>query len=278
LSAVAIRLLVLDLDGTVLQPDLGVSPRVVAAVAAVQERGIPVTIATGRMYRSASRHAATLGIRLPIVCYQGAYIRDLPGPNGEPGVLHFHRHLSAAVTRDAIIWAREHGLDPHVNAGDRLIVQRSEKSEADYEEWAGIGAEFVDDLLAGVPELPTKVLAVGHDDLPQRLLGIAREAFARRAEVTVSHPDYLEWTGPGVHKALGVRWLARSLGIPMRHTMAIGDQYNDLELLAAVGHGVAMGQAPAPVREVARYVTAPLSEDGAALAIEALVLGQGSLD
>jgi hydroxymethylpyrimidine pyrophosphatase-like HAD family hydrolase len=60
--------------------------------------------------------------------------------------------------------------------------------------------------------------------------------------------------------------------------MAIGDQHNDLEMLALAGHGVAMGGAPPEVRSTARYVTSRFEDDGAALAIESLVLGRGSLD
>ena len=60
--------------------------------------------------------------------------------------------------------------------------------------------------------------------------------------------------------------------------MAIGDQYNDLEMLAAAGHGVAMGGSPAEVRAAARHVTASVDEEGFAVALEALVLGRGRLD
>ncbi|MGI8703549.1 MAG: HAD hydrolase family protein, partial [Candidatus Limnocylindrales bacterium] len=60
--------------------------------------------------------------------------------------------------------------------------------------------------------------------------------------------------------------------------MAVGDQFNDLEMLAAVGHGVAMGGAPAEVRAAARYVTASYDSDGAALAMEVLILNRGALD
>ena len=95
--------------------------------------------------------------------------------------------------------------------------------------------------------------------------------------MTVSHPTYIEWTAPGVHKGRAVRWLARRLGVALRDVMAVGDQFNDLEMIRAAGHGVAMAGAPGPVREAARYVTAPYEEDGAAVAIEALVLGRGTL-
>ncbi len=130
------------------------------------------------------------------------------------------------------------------------------------------------DLAAAIRGPVTKVLAVGTAPLPEHWLPEARVAFDGRAQVTVSHPEYLEWNAPGVTKGRAVRWLARRLGIPLAQTMAIGDQYNDAEMLAEVGHGVAMGDSPEAVRSAARHVTATIDQDGAALAIETLVLGR----
>ncbi|MGH2468417.1 MAG: HAD-IIB family hydrolase, partial [Candidatus Limnocylindrales bacterium] len=138
-------------------------------------------------------------------------------------------------------------------------------------------ARFVPDLAAGLTKAPTKILAVGPPRRPEALLAEARAAFAGRAQVTVSHPEYLEFTAPRVTKGRAVRWLARRLGIPLGRILALGDQYNDLEMLEAVGHGVAMGGAPEPVRRAARHVTGTVGDDGVAQALEALVLGRGSL-
>jgi Cof subfamily protein (haloacid dehalogenase superfamily) len=273
-----IRLLVLDLDGTILSGHLTIRPRVIEAVREVQERGIDVVLATGRMYRSALPYAEMLRLTAPLICYQGAYIREPPRADGSPGAVLLHDAMRARITRDAIGWARAHGFEPHLNVLDRLVMEMGDIGAADYERLSGVGAEFVPDLFEAARDGCTKVLAVGPADLPQRHLDEARHAFAGRAQVTVSHPEYLERTRLGVHKGRAVRWLARRAGVPLRNVMAIGDQFNDLEMIAAVGVGVAMGAAPPEVRAAARFVTAPLEEDGAALAIEALILGRGALD
>jgi hydroxymethylpyrimidine pyrophosphatase-like HAD family hydrolase len=113
---------------------------------------------------------------------------------------------------------------------------------------------------------------VGDPPRPMELLGAARLAFAGRADVTVSHPRFLEFVAPGVSKGRAVAWLAHRAGIPMGQVMAIGDALNDLEMIVDAGHGAAMATAPEAVRAAARYVTAPVGEDGAASLIEALVL------
>lgn len=267
-----VRLLALDLDGTILGDDLRISARTRVAIREAIARGVTVVLATGRMYRSALPYSESLGLSGPLICYQGAYVRERPGPGGAPGAILRHITMDAEPARAAVRWARENGLDPHVNADDQLLMEVGDEEAPDYERLAGIGAEFVPDLVAAIDHPATKVLAVGPAGLPARLLDAGRAAFAGRAEVTVSHPEYLEFTAPGVHKGAALRWLALRLGIPMGATMAVGDQHNDLEMIAAAGVGVAMGGAPPEVRAAARHVTAPLEEDGAARAIEEFVL------
>jgi hydroxymethylpyrimidine pyrophosphatase-like HAD family hydrolase len=118
----------------------------------------------------------------------------------------------------------------------------------------------------------TKVLAAGTPPVPVETAMRAREAFAGTADVTISHPRFLEFVAPGVSKGRAVRFLARRLRIPLTSVLAIGDQWNDLEMLAAAGHGTAMPTAPAGVQAVARYIAPPLEDEGAGQMIEALAL------
>ena len=273
-----IRLLALDLDGTVLGADLTVRPRVIAAVAEAQERGTTVVIATGRMFRSAWPVARILGLSTPLVCNHGAYVREQASEGTEPGATLYHLAMRAWVAREVISWTRERGFDPHLNTPDRLVLEEGDEGAPDYERALSVEAYMVPDLLKAARRRPTKVLAVGPEGLAERHLADARERFGAVAQATVSHPAYLEFTAPGVHKGRALKWLGRRFGIPMREAMAIGDQLNDVEMLGTVAHGVAMGGAPEPVRAAARYATSPWDEDGAALAIEALILGRGSLD
>ena len=135
-----VRLLALDLDGTVLGPDLEIRPRVLAAVAAARAAGVAVVVATGRMYRSAAPVARALEVDGPVICLQGAYVRDVPGPDGAPGGVLYHRSMPSRVAAEAIAWAREHGLDPHVDVLDRLVMEMGDEGSPDYERDSGMGA------------------------------------------------------------------------------------------------------------------------------------------
>jgi Cof subfamily protein (haloacid dehalogenase superfamily) len=274
-----VRLLALDIDGTLVGDDMVVRDRTLEAVRAAVRRGALVSLATGRMATSARLFADALGLREPIVAYQGALIRAMPpigatGRDGRRAVgrLLAHRPLTADVAREAITWCRERGLEPHVNHLERFIVRADDPRADDYSTFLGARAELVDDLVAAIRHPVTKVIAMGEAGVPAVVLGDARKAFAGRAEVTLSHPRFIEFIAPGVSKGRAVRWLARRGHVPLEQGLAIGDQWNDLEMIAAVGHGAAMPSAPAEVRLAARYVTPPLEAEGSAILIEDLVL------
>lgn len=277
--ALPIGLIALDLDGTLVDDDLILGDRTLAAIRAARARGVAVSIVTGRMTSSALPFVRRLGLADPIVGYQGALVRALPPPERDPrlGRILAHRPLAAAASREVIAWARTLGLEPHINDLEQFIVQRDDPRAEDYSTFFGSRATVVDDLEAWVDRPVSKVLAVSRDPLPESVLRDARSRFAGTAAVTISHPRFLEFLAPGVSKALGVRHLARRAGVPLSNVLAIGDQFNDLEMLAVVGHGTAMPSAPAPVRAAARYVAPPLADEGAAQVIERLVLAEPGL-
>lgn len=273
-AAFPIRLVALDIDGTLVGDDLAIGTRTLAAVRAAMERGVHVALVTGRMTTSALRFARALGLVEPIVAYQGALIRALPPAADDPrlGRILAHRPLPAAAARDVIAWSRTVGLEPHLNHLERFVVQADDPRAEDYSSFIGARALIVPDLATWIRRPVSKVLAVGADTIPEAVMDDARRRFAGRAAVTLSHPRFLEFLAPGVSKAVGVRHLGRRGRVPLANVLAIGDQFNDLEMLAAVGHGAAMPTAPEPVRAAARYVAPPVGEEGVADLIDRLVL------
>jgi Cof subfamily protein (haloacid dehalogenase superfamily) len=277
-AAFPIGLIALDIDGTLIGEDYVLGPRIRAAVAEARARGVHVSLVTGRMSTSALPFARELGLVDPIVAYQGGLIRELPPRDHDPrlGRLLSHRPLPAAAAREAIAWSRSVGLETHINHLERFVVQADDPRAEDYSSYLGARALVVPDLSAWVRRPVSKVLAVAVDPIPEAVLADVRHRFSGRAGLTLSHPRFLEFLGVGVSKALGVRFLARRAGVPMSRILAIGDQFNDLEMLAEVGHGAAMPSAPAAVLAAARYQAPPLEEEGAATLIEQLVLAPGA--
>jgi hydroxymethylpyrimidine pyrophosphatase-like HAD family hydrolase len=189
-----------------------------------------------------------------------------------PGRLLFHRPLRPEVTTDVVRWCLERNLTPHFNYLEWMIVGSSEERLEEYRLFVGDRLRIVPDVTARAAGLVTKVVAIGDGDHSLDVLEEGRVHFAGRAEVTLSHPRFLEFLAPGVSKGLGVRWLARHFRLPLAQCLGIGDQYNDLEMISEVGHGVAMPSAPAAVQAAARHVAPPVGEEGAAQMIERIAL------
>ena len=268
-----IELVALDIDGTLIGDDLIIGSNTRAAVRAATKRRVHVSLVTGRMVSSALRFARELGLTAPIVGYQGGLIRSMPEPGSERlGRLLVHTPIRAQVAREIVEWTRAQGLDPHLNHLERFILRADDPNADDYSAFMGARAELVADLAGSIRHPITKVLAVGEPPRPTELAPLARARFAGLADVTISHPKFLEFVAPGVSKGRAVRWLSRRLGVALGATLAIGDQWNDLEMLAEVGHGAAMPTAPREVQAAARYIAPSLADEGVALLIEMLVL------
>ncbi|HEY3162794.1 MAG TPA: Cof-type HAD-IIB family hydrolase [Candidatus Limnocylindrales bacterium] len=274
--ALPIGLIALDLDGTLIGEDLVLGPRTKHVIRGAREQGVAVSIVTGRMTTSARPFARELGLVDPIVAYQGALVRALPPPSADPrlGRILAHHPLAADAAHEVLVWAKSVGLEPHVNHLERFVIQADDPRAEDYSSWLGARAHVVDDLSAWLRHPISKIIAVASasEPVPESILTDGRKRFAGRAEVTISHPRFLEFLAPGVSKLVGVRHLARRARVPLGRVLAIGDQFNDLEMIAGVGHGAAMSTAPDPVRAAARYLAPPVEAEGVAQLIEQLVL------
>jgi Cof subfamily protein (haloacid dehalogenase superfamily) len=268
-----IRLIALDIDGTLVGEDLLLRQRTRDAVAEAGRRGIAVSLVTGRMAISAMPFANALGLTGPIVAQQGALIRAMPKPGSKrPGSLLYHRSLRPEVTVEIVRWCLERDLTPHFNYLEWMIVGSTEPSIDEYRLFVGDRLQLVPDIAIRARGPVTKVVALGAGNHSIDVLDEGRTHFAGRAEVTLSHPRFLEFLAPGVSKGMAVRWLARRLGVPLGQCLAVGDQYNDLEMISEVGHGVAMPSAPAAVQAAARFVAPPVGDEGAAQMIEQIAL------
>lgn len=265
-----IALIALDLDGTSLQPDGTISPRLKAAVGQAIERGVHVILATGRMVHSAEPFWRELDLPPgPLIAYQGAVVASMPD-----GQIVAKTTLPDAGARAAVEWALERDLLTQVYVDMELWVSREDPRVRQYIEknhipaWVRTTGEMTQ-----WPEPPIKVLVQDDSAVLDR---VRRELEPHLAgypiRVFKSQPDYLELVHREVGKAVGLKAAAAALKIPQHRVMAVGDAENDLDMLQWAGWGVAMGQAPHAVKAAADAVTDTVEQDGAARAIERFVL------
>ncbi|MHC5595614.1 MAG: Cof-type HAD-IIB family hydrolase [Nostoc sp.] len=269
-----IKLLVLDIDGTIAGESNTISEPVKQAIVAAQARGIQVAIATGRMYGSALRFHQDIGSTLPLMAYQGALIQD-------PITQKIHRHwvVSREIAHKLLDYFEQPELrsllSVHFYINDQLYVRELTKETQIYAERSGVIPIPVGDLRQVLTNEPTKILALCDDtDVIDKLLGNLRRQYTpAELYLTKSVATFFEATNASVNKGTAVRYLAEELlGLQLANVMAIGDNFNDVEMLEYVGLGVAMGNAPAAVQAIAQWVAPSVEEDGAAVAIEKFLL------
>ncbi|MEB3356174.1 MAG: Cof-type HAD-IIB family hydrolase [Synechococcales bacterium] len=273
-DAADIQLLVLDIDGTIAGQSNQIRPAVLQAIKAVQARGIQVAIATGRMYRSALRFHQAVNSPLPLMAYQGAFIKD-------PATDQLHRHwpVPVAIAHQLLDYFEQPDLRPllsiHLYVDDQLYVRKMTPETQDYGKRTGIEPIVVKDLRQIAEREPTKILALSHSsDLINYLLSDLRQQYTP-AELyfTKSVATFFEAANPQVNKGVAVRYLAEEvLKLRPENIMAIGDNFNDVEMLDYCGIGVAMGNAPPEVKTRANWIAPDVEEDGAAAAIEKFLL------
>jgi Cof subfamily protein (haloacid dehalogenase superfamily) len=227
------------------------------------------------MYRSALRFHRDVGSTLPLICYQGAWIQD-------PATQKMFRHLR--LTKQTALQLLDHFEEPHLRSllsinfyiNDRLYVPQITPATRIYAERSGIEVTAIKDLRRDIPGEPTKVLALCQT--PEVLDGLLSSMRLRYTPaelyLTRSVATFFEATHPLANKGDAVRYLAEELlGLQAANVMAIGDNFNDVEMIAYAGVGVAMGNAPDGVKAGANWVAPDVEEDGVAAAIEQFVLG-----
>ncbi len=264
------RLVVVDLDGTVRSRKLGITPGVRAAVAGARARGARVCVATGRMWRSAEPWVRGLGADSPAILYNGGQVLDFT-----TGRTLYERRLPRDAARAALaLVRRDPAMQPHLYLADRVYVERRHPLTDAYAADDGLTYEVVPSLDAILEDDPHKILIIGAPERVEALEGSVRAA-RLPVHTAQSEPVYLEILPPGVSKGSALHAMLHELGIHHSETIAIGDNWNDVEMIEAAGLGVAMRSAPAGLRARADFVCGTAEEEGVRDVIERFVLSDG---
>lgn len=262
------RLIAADLDDTLLDEHWRLTDPVKNAVAAVRRAGVHFTVSTGRMFRSALPYARELGLNIPLITYQGALVK-----NALSGEVLVDRPLPLIFAREII--ARVHELGYHLNAylDDVLYMEHDTPEGRRYSQISGIKPELVGDLLPVLDRDPTKIVVIASEQLLDRLSAELTPQYAGKVHIAKSKPFFLEFSHPQATKGHALAALAEKFGIKREEIMAIGDSYNDLEMLEYAGLGVVVANARDEIKQKAGYVTAAPSGAGVVEALEKFVLG-----
>lgn len=260
------KLIATDLDGTLFGRDLTISARTRRAIARVHAAGIPFVMATGRMFRATLPYAQACGVTQPLITYQGALIRD---PHSHEDL--WHRTIPLPLAHAALDALEASGMHVNLYVDDELLIERQTPEAELYSSVSRVEPRLVSSLRGALTSEPTKIVAIGSVDAVRHWVPTLREQFGATLYVTESIPIFLEIANPAIRKSVALLHLAERLGVAREDIVAFGDGMNDLDMLEVAGTGIAMGNAPAFVREAADRVAPGVTEDGVAQVIEELL-------
>jgi Cof subfamily protein (haloacid dehalogenase superfamily) len=264
-----IKLIVLDIDGTLLNSKLEISARTERAIKAAMAEGVEVVLATGKTRHAGVHLVERLGLTSPGIYVQGVVIYEADGR------IRYQQTLDPAIARQAITFGEDRGYQFIAYNGDRVMVRRQTPEVIDgmvkYHEPMPEAVGPLQNLLDSIPI--NKLLAVGDVQAIKALRWQLNAQLNGSVKLTqAAIPTMLEILPPGASKGAALRVLLKNMQLPAAQVMAIGDAENDIEMLQVAGLGVAMGNAEQKLKDVAKEIVASHDEDGVAEAIERFVL------
>ncbi len=265
------RLLVVDLDGTLLDKNGAVSAEDREALAEARESGILLSLSTGRAVQACLGIINRLSLDGCHIFFDGALVSNL---NQDQEV--YVQPISPTVVKQMVDFAHQHEIDLELYSARHYFAERETWSTEAHREFFGIEPTIV-----GFDSVGKRIIKGGLAVTNPEERDKARR-FQRQFEgslhfswaSTPAYPgvDFINIIAPAVSKGKALEALASHLEIAMSEVIAVGDGPNDISLLAAAGLAVAMGNAPEEVRAVADYVTLDVEHSGLAVAIAELLL------
>lgn len=286
----AISLLALDLDGTLLNGRGQISDRNRAAIESARTAGVRVALVTGRRFRDARPIALELGLDVPVISHNGALTK-----HAETLQTVSVLPLPLAAAREALRVGRDAGADPllsddHEGLGTLVYDRLSGENTAVHKYVAWARRLHGDEGERSVLQVESLEAYLDHDPIHLAFSGSCarmdqlEETLHAELGSTVKilgtkYPEQdftlIDIINPAASKGAGVAATAAELGVSPDEIMAVGDNYNDLEMLLFAGTGVVMANASLSLREIAGlHPTASNIEDGVALAIERFILNK----
>jgi Cof subfamily protein (haloacid dehalogenase superfamily) len=262
-----VRLVVSDVDGTLVDKAKQLTPGVIAAVERVRGAGLGFTIISARPRSGMMPIADMLAIDDPMGAFNGGTIfrRD--------GTVMVQHRIDADIVETMFALVGDAAVDRWVFADDLWYASTDQGHHVDSERIASNQAPIVTADFTALYNRADKLTFVSDDPtLLSRLHEQAAAAFGTRATVVQSQTYYLDVTALAANKGNGVTLLAESMDIPLPAVAVIGDQGNDVAMFERAGLSIAMGQGPAEVRAKADFTTAGNDQDGVAHAIDEIIL------
>lgn len=291
-----IKMIAMDMDGTLLQSDNTISSRTKVALLKAQQRGIRLVLASGRSYRKLMRYAKELGMDRYggfLIEVNGIALYDLAHDKRE-----VYHQLERKDTKKIFAALKQFDVEILGMGDDAIydyipdcmiplkIAYRKEHHLSEDTPWTAGAFAFVYDNRAGYPnqmriqnsdgfpETLNKISVAHYPEQLVKCLPAIKVALAKEYWIGLTSPGWLEIMPKGVTKGAALQNLAEKLHISMAEMMAFGDGENDIEMLSAVGYGVVMQNALDCVKQAGSCICDSNNEDGIAKVLEQIFLDE----
>jgi Cof subfamily protein (haloacid dehalogenase superfamily) len=262
-----IKLLLADVDGTLVTKEKHLTDRAIAAVQKLRDHGIKFAVTSGRPPRGMNMLVEPLALDTPIAGFNG-------GLWVQPDMTVLEaKSLPRQVTERTVAMLLESGLDAWIYTGDHWLVHKRDAPHVTRESWTVKFDPVVTDDFGDALDQAVKIVGVS-DDIPlmEKVEAEVQAALGASASAARSQPYYLDVTHPEANKGFAILHLAKHLGIDPADVCTIGDQPNDVLMFKQSGMSIAMGNASPAVQSQATYVTASCEDEGFAKAVERFIL------
>lgn len=270
-SEPTVRLVIADVDGTLVTQDKVLTPRAIQAISLLREARVLFTITSGRPPKGVTMLIEPLALSEPIAAFNGGVV-----VNPDLSVIESHL-LASDVAADVIRLIGEHGLDVWLYSDTEWYVHDADAPHVAREQWTVkfppvVIADYAShlDRVAKIVGVSDNLPAVAACEKDMQTWGGTRISAER------SQPYYLDVTDPKANKGEVALTLSRLLAIPLEQIATIGDMPNDVLMFRKSGVSIAMGNASPEVQSAATYVTTSNEDDGFAQAMERFVLQRSS--
>lgn len=259
------KLVAIDLDGTLLDPYLKISQRSLGVIQEAIEKGVIITLSTGRMFAAALPFARELQLDVPIITCNGAAVIC-----AQTQKIYHEKSLPYEVILDVINMARELKMELSLYTVHDIYVEDITNNTHIHEQIDNAEVKKADLTEIAREKSIIKIL-FSSSELYKHAEEVYQQ-FKRDCTFYFSLPWFVEIVGKGVDKADALKEVANKFHVHPEEIIAIGDNFNDLPMIKYAGLGVAMGNAPKDLKELANYVTRAHDDDGVAHVIENFII------
>ncbi len=259
------KMIVLDIDDTLLTTEHIISPKTKAKLIEVQKEGVQVVLSSGRPYVGMLPLAKELEIDKYggyVISFNGANIVDI-----ESNSIIYENNLNVEQIHRLFDLSKEVGVGIHTYSSTHIVAEQEYKYTKFESELVGMPIEITDNFKERINKPVVKAIMV---EEPSVLKSIESKVFPHVKDlfVTYSKPFFLEFLNNASNKGLALKYLCEKLGVKQSEVIAFGDSHNDLAMIEYAGMGVAMGNSVNEVKEMANFITKTNNEDGIVFALE----------